>query len=360
MNTKFEARAEWRFPALRDLPVRRILVIKLRGIGDVLLSSIVTSNLRAAFPKARIDFLTEPPSRDMISGNPFIDELVLFQPGVLSTLRMFGELHRRKYDLVFDLFCNPRSAQMTFATCAPVRVGYPFRGRAYAYTVHVRSRSDAVHTTEFNLDTLAALDIPIRERRIIFPLPADAEAWAVDYCTTLGHDGLLVGISCSGTWESKRWKLPSVAAFADAIAERYGALPLLLWGPGERDDVEFVLRSMKQHAVIAPPTTLKQMGALLSRCDVVLANNSSPLHIAEAVGTPVLGIFGPTNPHLQGPILPESEWVRKEDLDCLGCNYTTCPIGNICMTELSIESVLTVFDSVVRRLEKQHNGDSRA
>jgi ADP-heptose:LPS heptosyltransferase len=122
--------------------------------------------------------------------------------------------------------------------------------------------------------------------------------------------------------------------------EEYRALIVLPWGPGELGEAEEIRKSMTREAFIPPATTLRQLGALLTRCSIVVTNDSGPLHIAAAVGTPVLGIYGPTDPLLQGPYGDNHVVVRNEGLECLGCNLTSCPIGHPCMLGLGVETVL--------------------
>lgn len=349
------------YPALRARPVRRILIVKLRAIGDVLLSTVVLRSVRAAFPDAEIDYLTEAPARDIVEGHPALTRTLIFDPRHDSFLSLLRQIYRARYDLVFDLFCNPRSAQITFATRAPVRVGYPFRGRAYAYTVHVPVRSDRVHNTEFNLDALAVLQIPITDRALSFAITPDADRWAADLLAPYRAEGkMLVALNPSGTWESKRWGLDHYAGLGDALAARYNAVPVIVWGPGEHDDALRVASLMQAPALVPPKTTLKQLGALLARCDGMVSNDTSPMHLGAAVGIPVLGVHGPTNPHLQGPFNALSAWVRNEKLECLACNYTECPIGNMCMTELSVDTVLAAFDSMLERARHIRAGGGAA
>ncbi len=337
-------------PAARS--VRSILVIKLRAIGDVLLSTVVTPNLRRAFPDARIDFLTERASEDIIKWNPFIDNAIVFNPKTDSSLGLFVRLYRARYDLVFDLFCNPRSAQMTFATRAPLRVGYPFRGRGWAYNIHVRTRADRVHNTEFNLDALRAVDIPIVDSKPVLNIPDKVSAWAAGYLASVRNStGPLIALNSSGTWESKRWGLEHFSSLADMLVEKLDATVLLMHGPGELGDVQFIASTMKHAPVIPPPTSLGELAALFSHCDATISNDSGPMHISAARGTPTLGIFGPTNPLLQGPCGERSSWVRLDGLDCLACNKTTCDIGNICMRDLGVDSVFTAFQ---RMMEQPH------
>ncbi len=338
------------YTALLARPISSILIIKPRAIGDVLLSTIVTPNLRAAFPNARIDFLTESPAADIISDNPHITDAIIFHPKKDSFFTLLRRLHRQKYDLVFDLFCNPRTAQMTAATGAKFRVGYPFRGRAWAYNVHVPTRADRVHNTQFNLDALRHLSIPITSEEVVFPVPEAVRARMRSLSERYrDREGPLIALNPSGTWQTKRWPLSHFAALGDRLARERGANILLLWGPGEKPDVEHIASLMAHPPHIAPPTTIRELGALLASCDYMISNDSGPMHIAAAVDIPTLGIFGPTNPELQGPWNPHSSWVRLDGLDCLGCNLTRCEIGNICMRDLPVTTVCDAFDQLLAR-----------
>lgn len=128
---------------MSSAPVRRILIIKLRAIGDVIMATPVIENLRAAYPDAEIDFLTERPCYPIVKNHPDLNEVIVFNrshisnlpwhAGLRENLKFIKRLRANRYDLVFDLFGNPRSALLALATGAPVRVGFEFRGRKYAY-----------------------------------------------------------------------------------------------------------------------------------------------------------------------------------------------------------------------------------
>lgn len=333
--------------------VKRILVIKLRAIGDVLLSTIVTGNLRHAFPEGTIDFLTEPPSREVVTGNRFIDRVLVYDRGAMNGLELIRMVRRGRYDLVVDLFGNPRTALVTRLSGAHIRAGYRFRGRTYAYNVVVDPRGDRVHNTQFNLDALVALGIAITDRSVYFGFTAEDERYVDTFFPKGGVDDrpLVVCINAGGGWYTKRWGLDRYASLADRLVEEYRARIVLSWGPGESQDAESIKGMMKHMAFIPPATSLRQLGALLKRCSIVVTNDSGPMHIAAAVGTPVLGIYGPTDPVLQGPYGDVHMVVRNETLLCLGCNYTNCPIGHPCMLGLAVEEV---FAGVRTLLLKNH------
>ncbi len=329
--------------------IKRILVIKLRAIGDVLLSTIVLRNLRLAFPDARIEFLTEPPAKPVVKIQPDLDEVVEFNPRTMSGWGLICEIRSRRYDLVFDLFGNPRSALVTRLSKAKYRVGYKFRGRSYAYTVLAEPRGAIVHNTQFNLDALGAAGIAIQDRTIYFPVAHEDEEYVNLFFSSSRIVEPCIALGTSGSWYTKRWGLERFAELGALLGNKFQAKVLLIWGPGERADVDKVNALMGHTAIIPPPTTLTQLGALLKRCIFMVANDSGPMHICAAVGTPVLGIYGPTNPALQGPYGDKHMTVRNEGLGCLGCNLTSCPIGHPCMHDLSVD---IVFEAVQRLMRK--------
>ena len=326
-----------------------ILVIKLRAVGDVLLSTVVLRNLRAAFPAARIDFMTEPPARGLLEGNPDISSVIVYDK-TKGSLRYLRNVRRARYDMVIDLFGNPRTAILTLASGAPRRIGFDFRYRRYAYTKRVTPRGDRVHNTQFNLDALEAIGVPIIDRTIPFRVTEWDARYVEEFLRARFPDGKgIVAMSAGGGWYTKRWGMEHFAALADRLVDQFGVGIVLPWGPGQQQEVEDLSRMMKSPVFVPPATTLLQLGALFSRCTFVVSNDSGPMHIAAAVGTPVLGIYGPTNPLLQGPYGEGHVVVRREGLDCLGCNLTSCPIGHPCMKELSVDMVWQGVEELVKK-----------
>lgn len=323
-----------------DTKVNRILVLKLRAVGDVLLSTIVLRNLRRWQPGAQLDFLTEPPALDVVSRHPDVNEVLCYDRTRESGVALIRRVRHRKYDLVIDLFGNPRTALITRLSGAEWRVGYRFRGRAYAYNRIVTPRGGEVHNTQFNLDALEHIGVAIVDRNLYFPIASEEAKVAEELLAAARiRNGPVIALNTGGGWYTKRWPLDRFAALADRLVEAYDASIVLPWGPGQREEVETVRAGMKHRASIPPPTTLGQLGALLKRMSLVISNDSGPMHLAAAVGTTVLGIFGPTNPALQGPYGPGHAVIRNESVSCLGCNLTACPIHHPCMKELPVEAV---------------------
>jgi lipopolysaccharide heptosyltransferase II len=342
--------------------VQSILVIKLRAIGDVLLSTVVLKSLRAAYPDARIDFLTEKPARLVVEGNPNLNDVLVFDPKTDGGVRLIASVRSRKYDMVIDLFGNPRSAIVTAFSGAKFRVGYRFGWRERCYNIVIQPRGGDVHNTQFNLDALGVLDVPVGDRGVYFPCSEDARAFAAKFFEEQRLGGnFVVALNAGGGWITKRWRPHSYAALGDRLAKEFNAAILLVWGPGEESVARAIKESMSAEAVLIPAANLTQLAAILERCSAMVTNDSGPMHIASAMGTPVVAIFGPTRPDLQGPVLSTSVVVRRESLVCLGCNYTECPIGNPCMEELTVDEVFTAFTHLLAKmnLNVQSGGSSR-
>lgn len=330
--------------------IRKVLVIKLRAVGDVVLSTVVLPDLRRTFQTARISFLTEPPAVPVVRSHPALDEVMVFDRNSMSSVELIRRVRSQHYDLVIDLFCNPRTALVTRLSGARYRAGYAFRGRRYAYNIPIIPRGDRVHNTQFNLDALSALNIDIQNRNIYFGFTSDDEGYVTEAVGRWNLEGRrLIALNTGGGWYTKRWQLEKFAELGDRISQIQGLAVVLPWGPGQRSEVETVAGLMKEKALIPPATTLGQLGALLKRCVAMVSNDSGPMHIATAVGTPVLGIYGPTNPLLQGPYGADNLVIRQEELDCLGCNLTACPIGHLCMKELTVDAVMDAFLMLLRK-----------
>ena len=339
--------------------IQKILVIKLRAIGDVVLSTAILPSLREFYREAKIHFMVESPGKEILENNPYVDHIIVLPlkewgelprlKAWLAGLRFLKRVRKEKYDIVFDLFGNPRSAFITWITGAPLRVGFSFRGRKYAYNKRVVPRGGEVHEVEFNLDALRALNIPVVKVSPLFPISKKEKDFIDRWIKKNGFEkSFLVGLNPWGSWEAKRWGLEKFAALADRLVETYQAKVVVLWGPGEREHAEKVKALARHPVFIAPQTSLKQLAALLFRCQLVVANDSGPMHIAAAVGTKTVGIFGPTRWQLQGPYGEDHGVAYKKGLACLGCNRLSCE-KMTCMKDLSVDEVMEVVEKVVGR-----------
>jgi lipopolysaccharide heptosyltransferase II len=329
--------------------IRRILLIKMRGIGDVLLSTIVLRNLRIAFPAAEIDFLTEPPSEPILRQLPLLNQVLTHGTNTSGSLKAILDVRKRAYDMIIDLYSNPRSALITRMSGALYRVGFRLRGRSYAYNIRVERESN-LHAADHNLLPLHEIGVEILSRQLEFVVPESNMIPARQFIVKNVKAGcMIVGFVVGGGWPSKRCTPGKLAQIGDALVERFSAEIIIVSGPGDRGDAEKIHEAMRHRTFLLPQTDLLEASAFMKHCHAVIANDSGPMHVAAAVGTPTLGIFGPTNPFAHGPYGRQHEWVRKEDLDCICCNLLECPIQHQCMTGLSVNEVMRAFERLISK-----------
>ncbi len=331
--------------------IHRILVVKPRAIGDVLLSTPVLPNLREEFPDARIDFLVEKFAAGVLTGNPYVDETISYDTKTQTSLSIIRRVRKNSYDLIIDLFANPRTAIITLLSGAKYKVGFPFKWRRFAYNILVSPRSGVVHNVEFNLDALRRLELQVKSTNPLFYLDNDSRHFAAEFASRNSlKANEFITMNIGGGWQTKRWSAKNFGALSKMISSRLGIPVVVLYGPSEAKEAEFIANTTG--TTLAPPTSLHEMGAIMRSSLLLVTNDSGPMHIAAALGVPTLALFGPTSPHLQGPYGNISVVVRNEALDCLECNLTNCPIGKLCMTELLPE---TVFESLLILIAKIQN-----
>ncbi|MBN2571751.1 MAG: glycosyltransferase family 9 protein, partial [Ignavibacteriales bacterium] len=184
--------------------IKKIICIKPRGIGDIVLSTIILENLKNFFLDATIDYLTEDFAKDALSNNPFINKVITFKKKDFF-LKVALKIRKEKYDIVFDLWSNPKTAQITFCSGIKYRVGYAYRGRSYAYNIKATtSRGGETHSAEHNLEILKPLNIPIISKNIHYYCNKDDLLKAKLFLEANSFTQNIIGIIPSGGWESKR------------------------------------------------------------------------------------------------------------------------------------------------------------
>lgn len=282
---------------------RRAVVIRPRGLGDVVLCSAVIEAVRLAYPRSAIDFIAERPARGLLEYDPRLDGFFLLDPGPRSTRRSIAWMRRRRPDLVVDLFSNPRTAIMTAMSGARYRVGLDKRVRRLAYNVRVprhlgEGEAGGRWAAEVQLDFLRGAGITWSGHAApSVALTDEDRSAALAALQELGLAGRRFGaVLPGGSWESKRWSVDGFAAAARELASSTGSPTLVVWGPPERDEAEAIVRGAHGQARLAPPTTLREMAALLAHPALLVVTDCLARHFAVVQGTPTIGLFGTTDP----------------------------------------------------------------
>ena len=341
---------------IEPLFIKKILIIKPRGIGDVVLSTILIDNLKAHFRETKIDYLTEPFAKPAVEHLPDVNKVLTIKRDEFPICAAL-KIRKEKYDLIIDSWTNPRTALITFLSGVKYRVGFGYRGRKYAYNIlATSSRGGDHHSAEHNLELLKPIGVPVISKNIQFKVPDETIEKAINFTDKfLAKNKTVVGILPAGSWPSKKFDKERWVDICKIIKEKYDVVFLLLWGPGDKDDAGFIHKYFPGVSVMIPETDLLLMSAFIKQCDIIIANDSGPMHIAVALGIPVLGIFGPTDPKGHGPYSPYSGYVIKEELFCIICNKLTCPYNHECMKELPDEKILVEFERISRNILSNKN-----
>ena len=346
-------------------PPRRILLIRLKGIGDVILSTPLFRALRKKFPAAEIHLLTRSFCEPVARHNPHLDR-VLVHPEKNAPFRkkisFFWALRTARYDWVLDLAAEPRSAWLTLATGAPLRAGYAFRVRKWAFNRPIPKNKVRKYQAEVNLDILRALGVEDDGNQTEIFLSREDQAWAEEIWGRPEFKSLKwkVGLNPTGSWPSKRWPAAYWRELIGKIHGTWGVRPILLGAPGDGPLLDEVRTGLEAETLLKPETTLPQAAAFISKLDLLIGNDGTPQHLAQAFGVKSLTICGP---HWG------LSWTKPDDarhlylqrfLDCGPCDLNVCPfprergkdkhIHQECLLEITPGMV---FQAAQRMLEAQ-------
>lgn len=337
-----------------------ILIIKPSSFGDIIQALPVAARLREAAPGATICWLVNTQYRRLLEDNPCVDRLILFprhlwKPSgtlaraAVSCFSLCRKLYGGGFDAVLDLQGLLRSAMFTAATVSPIRAGFTNarEGAAHIYNVKVRVPDPEMHAVDKYLLVPAALGCG--GRRVSFPLGTGRTQrdWAARILAALpGRDRApRVGLSVTARWESKRWPLAHFAALGDRAAAAGAAVVAIGAFAGEGAAAAGLMKSPARAIDgVADPLG---MAAILEGLDVLVTNDSGPMHLAAAVDTPVVALFGPTNPRRTGP-WGSTHRVLCAPVPCRPCYRRACDRGAGCMASIDPERVWGEVEAVLR------------
>ncbi|MDP2896775.1 MAG: lipopolysaccharide heptosyltransferase I [bacterium] len=353
-----------------------ILIIKPSSLGDVVQALPVLKVLHERYPGAHIDWLVNEEIADILSGNPFLRTVHLWdrtswrKPRLLPaairrTARLLRRLRRERYDLVLDLQGLLRSSLMARLSGGREIVGFADARELAPLFYHkkVRAPVAAMHSVERYI--LAVGGNPSRGRQFPIVFSAREKQSAERLFTQAKRDTArsLVVFVVGARWATKQWPPENFAALAEKLAASDGAQVALI---GSQSEAPLACRIASTCGCammdFSGKTTLKQLAYLFQGAKVVVGNDSGPTHIAAAVGTPVVALYGPTSPVRTGPY-GEQHTVLTTSLPCSPCFRRTCDQGTSCMTDISVESVYRACKPYLQKREHavtQQRADRRA
>ncbi len=331
--------------------IRRILALRPRALGDVVLTTPALRALVRGHRGATLDVVTERPYAPLVAGLPEVARVWTIDRTARGTLTLGSELRRQRYDLAVDFFGNPRTAQLVRMSGARIRAGYDLRGRGSAYTLKVARSVAPVHGER---EYAAAVHVRLAVAaggvedglgtRIALEDSARTEATRVLSVAGVRDPARTIGLIAAGTWATKTWPWSHAAALARGLMAA-GWEVLALVGPGE-SAVSATLERLAPGVCVLPSCGVATLAAVIAKLAAVTGTDSGPRHLAVALGVPSFAWFGPTHPDTWSPDDPRHGFWWTS-LPCRGCDRTACPHWN-CMPSLApgraVELVLDHLD----------------
>ncbi|HEY1378755.1 MAG TPA: glycosyltransferase family 9 protein [Gemmataceae bacterium] len=370
--------------SLRSKSFRRILLVKPSAVGDVIHTLPVLAKLRARYPDAQIDWLLTPAIAELVRHHPDLSGVVLFDrhgytriwrdwSAATELADLFATIRRARYDLVVDLHGQFRTAVLTLASGAPVRVGFdrprrscrsprPLPASAYrhgwvgaregawvAYTHRIRLPSLDVHAVDRYLLLGPMLGLGDGPPEFRVPVPAAADLRVDQLLAARGLLGRPLAVLVPGTlWETKHWHADGFARTARHLLAS-GRAVVLAGAAAERPRCREVADRCPGACDLSGQTALTELAALLRRAAVCVTNDSGSMHLAVALGRPVVSVFGPTDPVWIGPYGRPHAVVRA-DLPCAPCylrKLSRCPHAHACMEQVRAEDMIDRVERVI-------------
>ncbi|MEW6100986.1 MAG: glycosyltransferase family 9 protein [Candidatus Omnitrophota bacterium] len=346
-------------PYLKE-QVKKILVIRTDRIGDVLLSTPALRALREHFPDSFIGFLTTSYTGELLQENKNINELIIYNRfgSLLQKIRFIMKLRAFRFDLAVILYPVFESGFLAYLSKAAFRIGYPANGSGFLLTEKVDKRSLYKHEIETCLDVVRPIGVDTSDLATEFPLSEDAKAFAEGFFreNNILPSQLVICIH-PGAYEShNRWLPQRYAKLAETLIAKYNARVILAGGRNDRQMVKSITNMMPEKP-LAPVLndSLQKLGAIIRRCDLFIGNNSGPMHVAAAVGTPVIALFGAVHPlehENKWAPLGEKNIIVRSKMDCKDCHPGYCRSYK-CMDMISVDDVLSAVDTQLQRTGKK-------
>lgn len=339
--------------------VRKILIVNVNWIGDVLFSTPAIRALRRHYPDAHIACMVVPRCREVLELNPNINELIIYDEkgeykGLTGKMRLISELKARSFDMVFLFHRSLTRTLMVALSGIRERVGIDNPKRGFLLSRKVPPPPSDIHKVEQFLNIVKVTGVKDAGKDMEVHVSGSDEAFAESF---LKSQGIKKGepfaiLNAGGNWDMKRWPAENFAELGNRIGDEYG-MPVILTGAGKDVGLaEKIAKMMKKKPVIAAGTTsLRQLASIMKRAALVVSNDSGPMHIAVSQGAKTIAIFGPTDPKLTGPYGSGAYKVLQKSSGKPGCKipcYNLRCEDALCMKAVSVDDVMREAEGLLK------------
>lgn len=343
----------------------KILVVRLSALGDIVHALPVLAAIKRAMPDAHVDWLVEENYASILSIAHGLNRRIIVRarktfatPDTVSFGGWLGYrdaakfLWNQDYDVALDLQGLIKSAAWARISFANRIVGFdapnlrePQAAFLYSETVtpgqQASGQAGQQHIIHKNLSILSA--VGIKQASVELPLQPQAGAETMAAIGAAGGAKRYIVLNPGAAWPNKRWPSDRFGALAAALRDRTGMRSLITWGPSERELADSIVRASSGAASAAPATSVSDLGVLMRDAALVVSGDTGPLHIAAAMGTPLVGLYGPTWPERNGPWDPKDVVISRANV-CVCHHKRQCLRGAPCINEIALEEVIAASE----------------
>jgi len=336
-------------------PRAKILLIKLRSIGDVVYNTAVYAPLKKTFPDSHLTVLVEKPSYGLVCDHPDVDEVLCFEKGSLwKQAQFYSRLILEGYDVAIDMHEGTRGSVMCFLTRAPMRMGNKFAKRSFLYSTKIDfSDLEPKFPVDYQVALIKKIGVSFDQVTPSIHIPDHARQKAVGFLAEHGiKNGEEYCVIHSGTKKVyDQWQYEKFARLVENIPDKYGLKVVLTCGPGEEWQAESVIKLVRGRQIKYLQTGLQELGAITQGAKFAICHNGGYMHMASALGTPVVALFGVVNPRVWKPLGPRDMVIYK-NIECSPCNKQTrkseCYEGDAeCKRVIAEEDVLEAVERIL-------------
>ena len=340
---------------------KRIIIVRMDRIGDVVLSTPAIQAVRDAYPDSRIAVLVRPYAREVVDGNPYVDEVITYdesgrEKSLFGKIRFIADLKNKKFDLAIILHPKNSSHILAYLAGIPKRLGYDKKSGIFLTKKIPHTKQYGLkHEIDYTLGLLRYIGIESSDKSLHMPVnrPSEERIKSLFDKNGISQNDPVITIHPAASCRSRRWALERFAKASDALAEKYDAKIVIISGPGDDKMMgDTVAALMKSEALnLAGKTSISDLASILRRSKLLISNDSGPVHISCAVGTPVISIFGRKDrglsPERWGPVGKRDIALHK-DVGCEICLAQNCKLGFKCLDAISVEDVLACAEQILR------------
>ncbi|GMT42421.1 MAG: putative lipopolysaccharide heptosyltransferase III [bacterium] len=342
--------------------IRKILVLRYRSIGDIILSFPTFEALKTTFPRARVDMVVDDALTDICYAHPYVDYIIMHErkkwdkkhkSSLGRELSFIMKIRKQKYDMVVDLHCGPRSSLLTLLSGARYRLGNNARIRnKFTYNLKSRTKPRSPHSVDVMMNIISPLRPKMPGRKSLFLHFRDNDRSYVKKFLErydISEKDTVVLVHPGARLDYKRLPAQKMGEVVKWMTTELGVKVIYAGSDRDLSMIADIVSYSGGPGLMATNLSLGQLAALIKSCGLFLGNDSGPMHMAAALSVPIVAFFGPSDPEVWSPWGAHGKIVRPSKMHCMPCSQKGCPyVGDHCMARIKVGDIKRAISDTLK------------